>query len=91
MVAAGERQSGFRRQCGAGLIDALAAGKDLAGEDQRLCLGPAFGEPLLDQQLIRPDLCSRPPAAMRRAPSPASGGGLGWGLTAELRSLLAEP
>jgi hypothetical protein len=34
------------------LLDALFPGIDLAGEDQRLRPGPAFGQPPIDQRLV---------------------------------------
>ena len=39
-----------------GLVDLALAGEDQAGEDQRLRLRPAFGEPAVDEQLIGADL-----------------------------------
>ena len=56
MVAAGERERGVLVERCAGLVDPAASGTDEAGQDQRLRLGPAFREPLLDQQLVGPAL-----------------------------------
>src|SRR5579872_3825312 len=52
MVAAGERERRVLIERSAALVDAPACGADQAGENQGLRLGPAFGEPLLDQQLV---------------------------------------
>ena len=52
MVAAGEAKLGLFVERGAGLVDAAVAGEDNPGEDQRLRLGSAFGEPLLDEKMV---------------------------------------
>jgi len=56
VVASGECQLGIFGERGAGLVDAAAGDRDETGQDQRLCLRAAFGEPLLDEQLIGPAL-----------------------------------
>jgi hypothetical protein len=49
VVAAGKAQLGCLVEARAGLVDALLAGKDDAGEDQRLRLCASLGETLIDQ------------------------------------------
>ena len=44
----------------AGLVEAPGAGEDLAGHDDGLGLGPAFGQAPVDQQLIEADLGHAP-------------------------------
>jgi hypothetical protein len=54
MVAAGEAQFGRVVETRTGLVDALFAGEHYAREDQGLRLGPAFGEALVDDELVGP-------------------------------------
>jgi hypothetical protein len=49
MVAALDDELSIRGQQVTGLGDALVAGKDIAGQDQRLGPGPAFGQAPRDQ------------------------------------------
>ena len=41
-----------------GLVQPPLAGEDLPGQDQRLRLGAALGQPALDEQLIEAELCA---------------------------------
>ena len=58
VVAAGDGQLGIFGKAHARLVDAPPRRRDEPGEDQRLCLGAAFGKALLDEQLIGPALRS---------------------------------
>jgi hypothetical protein len=52
MIASDNDKLGAVGHLGPRLVDALAAGRDDAGEDQRLGPRPAFGETLVDEELI---------------------------------------
>ena len=58
VVATGDGQLGIFGKAHARLVDAPSRRRDEPGEDQRLCLGAAFGKALLDEQLIGPALRS---------------------------------
>src|SRR5260370_28210900 len=48
----------IRRELFARLVDPPSSAADDPGEDQRLCLGPAFRETPLDEKLLGPALCN---------------------------------
>ena len=52
VVASGNDKRGVVRQLAARLVDPFSGGGNDAGEDQRLGPRPAFGEALVDQELI---------------------------------------
>jgi hypothetical protein len=57
MIASFQRKRRVCCELLAGLVDAPLTVADEAGEDQRLRLCPAFGEALLDEELIGPPFC----------------------------------
>jgi hypothetical protein len=56
MVVPLNDKCGIRRELFTRLLDPPPGAADVAGEDQRLSLGPAFGQALLDEKLICPPL-----------------------------------